>query len=66
MNANTWWLAIALIFLCEGILIGFSPATWKRIMQQMIQLPDQHLRRMGLGMAVVAIIIVALLYRSMQ
>lgn len=66
MNAQTLWLAVALIFLGEGILIGFSPATWKRIMQQMIQLPDQHLRRMGLGMAVTAVIIVALLYRSMQ
>ena len=46
MNMTTWWLALALMLLCEGALIGIAPAVWRRI---------------GLGMAATAILIVALL-----
>ena len=61
MNMTTWWLALALMLLCEGALIGIAPAVWRRTMRQLGELPDSALRRIGLGMAATAILIVALL-----
>ena len=59
MNMTTWWLALALMLLCEGALIGIAPAVWRRTMRQLGELPDNALRRIGLGMAATAILIVA-------
>ena len=61
MNMTTWWLALALMLLCEGALIGIAPAVWRRTMRQLGELPDNALRRIGLGMAATALLIVAML-----
>ena len=62
MNMTIWWLSLALMLLCEGALIGIAPAAWRRTIKQISALPDQTLRRIGLGMATVALLIVTLLY----
>ena len=59
MNMTTWWLALALMLLCEGALIGIAPAVWRRTMRQLGELPDNALRR--IGMAATALLIVAVL-----
>jgi len=52
-------VGIALVFVLEGILPFLSPRFWRRMMQQMIILPDRSLRMFGL---VSMLIGVALLY----
>jgi uncharacterized protein len=39
--------ALCLVFVIEGLLLFASPAGWKRMIEQALQLPDQQLRRYG-------------------
>jgi uncharacterized protein YjeT (DUF2065 family) len=49
--------AFALYLILEGLVPFFSPAAFKRFMQNMMTLPDSSLRSVGLGSMVAGVIL---------
>ena len=48
MTADTLWLALALVLVLEGLLPFASPAAWRRMFAQVLQLDDGQIRFFGL------------------
>ena len=48
MNSDTWWSALALLLVLEGILPFASPGGWRRTFQRLLELRDGQLRFFGL------------------
>ncbi|HXE22063.1 MAG TPA: DUF2065 domain-containing protein [Rhodoferax sp.] len=48
MDSNTFWTALALVLVIEGLLPLVSPARWRRVFVQILQLHDGQLRFFGL------------------
>ena len=47
--ADAFWIALALFFVIEGLLPMISPASWRRVFEQMLQLNDAQLRFAGMA-----------------
>ncbi|MGH8822238.1 MAG: DUF2065 domain-containing protein, partial [Rhodoferax sp.] len=45
---DTFWMALALVLVIEGLLPLASPGTWRRMFAQILQLRDGQLRFFGL------------------
>jgi uncharacterized protein YjeT (DUF2065 family) len=41
------WTALCLVAVLEGLFLFAAPAAWKRAAEQLQQLPDEHVRRVG-------------------
>jgi hypothetical protein len=48
MDSDTLWLAIALVLVIEGFFPFVSPAGWRRMFVQILQLNDGQLRFFGM------------------
>ncbi len=48
MDGATFWAALALVFVIEGLLPLLVPAAWRRMFVQLLQLRDGQLRFFGL------------------
>ncbi|MES2877012.1 MAG: DUF2065 domain-containing protein [Pseudomonadota bacterium] len=48
MSSDTFWLALALVFVIEGLMPFFSPTGWRRMFEQILQLSDGQLRFFGM------------------
>lgn len=48
MDSDTFWTALALVLVIEGILPLLSPVRWRRMFTQILQLRDGQLRFFGL------------------
>lgn len=48
MDSDTLWLALALVLVIEGLFPFVSPAGWRRMFQQILQLHDGQVRFFGL------------------
>jgi hypothetical protein len=48
MDSDTLWLAIALVLVIEGLFPLVSPAGWRRMFVQLLQLNDGQLRFFGM------------------
>lgn len=48
MSADTLWLALGLVLVFEGLIPFASPAAWRRMFQQVLQLEDGQIRFFGL------------------
>ncbi len=59
--ANVFWLALALVLVIEGLFPFLSPAGWKRMFLQMVQLRDGQIRFFGLCSILVGLILIWLL-----
>jgi uncharacterized protein YjeT (DUF2065 family) len=57
--AHSFFIALSLVFVLEGIFPFLWPAFWRRYMQQMVTQNDQTLRIMGLVSMLIGL---ALLY----
>ncbi len=53
------WAALCLVAVLEGLVLFAAPGAWKRAAEQLQQLPDEHVRRVG---AVVLILGIVSLY----
>jgi uncharacterized protein len=51
-------VAIGLVFAIEGMLFAAFPATVKRAMSHVTEMPDGPLRLVGIGSAVVGVILI--------
>jgi hypothetical protein len=41
---DSFWTALALVLVIEGLLPFVSPASWRRVFTQMVQLRDGQIR----------------------
>jgi len=48
MDSHTLWLALALVLIIEGLMPFASPAQWKKMFLQILQLKDEQIRFFGL------------------
>jgi uncharacterized protein len=48
VDGNTFWLALALMLVIEGLLPLISPDGWRRMFEQILLLGDGQIRFFGL------------------
>ena len=48
MDSESFWLALALVLIIEGLFPFLSPTGWRRIFAQILQLSDGQIRFFGL------------------
>ncbi len=48
MDSATFWLAMALVLVIEGLFPFLSPGGWRRMFSQILQLSDGQIRFFGL------------------
>ncbi|MFZ3220461.1 MAG: DUF2065 domain-containing protein [Rhodoferax sp.] len=48
MDGDTIWLAMALVLVIEGLFPFASPAGWRRMFAQLLQLTDGQIRFFGM------------------
>jgi uncharacterized protein YjeT (DUF2065 family) len=48
LDSDTLWLAMALVLVLEGLFPFLSPAGWRRMFAQILQLSDGQLRFFGM------------------
>jgi uncharacterized protein YjeT (DUF2065 family) len=48
LDSDTLWLAMALVLVIEGLYPFLSPAGWRRMFAQILQLTDGQLRFFGM------------------
>ena len=41
------WAALCLVAVLEGLFLFAAPGAWKRAAEQLLNLPDEHVRRVG-------------------
>jgi uncharacterized protein len=50
-------MAVALVLVFEGLLPALNPIAWRRLFEQMLQLPDHQIRLFGLGSMLTGLVI---------
>jgi len=48
---------MALVLVFEGVLPALNPGAWRRLFEQLMQLPDHQIRAFGLGSMLVGLVI---------
>jgi len=48
LDSESFWLALALVLVIEGIFPFLSPAGWRRMFMQVLRLKDGQLRFFGM------------------
>jgi uncharacterized protein YjeT (DUF2065 family) len=48
LDSDTLWLALALVLVIEGLFPFLSPAGWRRMFSQILQLRDGQLQLIGM------------------
>ena len=48
MDSDTFWLAVALVLVIEGLFPFLSPSGWRRMFAQILRLSDGQIRFFGL------------------
>ncbi|MDF1485440.1 DUF2065 domain-containing protein [Ramlibacter sp. H39-3-26] len=60
-SSDVFWTALALVLVIEGSLPFLSPAAWRRVFLQILQLRDGQIRFVGLLSIVFGLLLLALL-----
>ena len=47
MNNKVIWMAAAFMLMFEGLMPLIAPNLWRRVFEQLLQLPDQGIRMAG-------------------
>jgi hypothetical protein len=47
LDSGTLWLALALVFIFEGLFPFAAPGAWRRMFTQLLQLSDGQIRFFG-------------------
>jgi len=55
------WRALCLMLVIEGLLPFLSPASFRRRLQQLAQMPERSLRLFGLGCMLLGVVLLYLL-----
>ena len=57
MDSATFWMALALVLVIEGLFPLLSPSGWRRMFQQILQLHDGQVRFFGLCSIVAGLVL---------
>ena len=61
MSSETFWTALALVCILEGLLPLLSPGGWRRLFTQMTEMRDGQIRFFGLVCLLLGLAILLLL-----
>ncbi|NMM07057.1 DUF2065 domain-containing protein [Polaromonas sp.] len=61
MSGDIFWQALALLLVIEGLLPLISPAAWRRMFEQLLQLGNGQIRFFGLCSIASGLVLLALL-----
>ena len=61
MDGNTFWLALALMLVIEGLLPFISPGSWRRMFEQILTLGNGQIRFFGMCSIAAGVILLLLL-----
>jgi uncharacterized protein YjeT (DUF2065 family) len=61
LDADTFWLALALVLVIEGLFPFASPAGWRRMFAQVLQLSDGQIRFFAVISISVGVLMICLL-----
>jgi uncharacterized protein len=61
LDSDTLWLALALVLVIEGLFPFASPAGWRRMFTQVLQLSDGQIRFFGVISISVGVLVICLL-----
>ena len=61
MDSDTLWLALALVLVIEGLFPFVSPANWRRMLAQLLQLTDGQIRMFAMLSISVGLLLIWLL-----
>ncbi len=50
------WGALCLVAVLEGLFLFATPGAWKRAAEQLLQLPDEHVRRVGAVLLILGLV----------
>jgi hypothetical protein len=48
VGVNSFWVALALVLVIEGLMPFASPASWRRMFEQVLKLRDGQIRFFGI------------------
>ena len=55
---DPWWLALGLVLIFEGLMPMASPARWRRLFEQLLQLHGGQIRFFGLWLVLAGLALV--------
>jgi len=61
LGSDTFWLAMALVLVIEGLFPFVSPIGWRRMFAQLLQLTDGQIRFFALGSILTGLLLIWLL-----
>jgi uncharacterized protein YjeT (DUF2065 family) len=61
VDSDTLWLALALVLVIEGLFPFMSPAGWRRMFAQLLQLSDGQIRTFALASISAGLLLIWLL-----
>ena len=60
MDAHTFWLALAMVLVLEGLLPFLSPSGWRKMFLQLLQMNDGQIRFFGLCSMLLGMLVITL------
>jgi len=61
LDSDSFWLALALVLVIEGMFPFLSPAGWRRMFMQVLRLKDGQLRFFGMCSITAGLLLIWLL-----
>jgi hypothetical protein len=58
LNSDTFWLALALVLIIEGLFPLLSPKAWRRMFTQALQLNDGQIRFFAMGSILLGLLLI--------
>jgi uncharacterized protein YjeT (DUF2065 family) len=62
MTADSFWLALALVLVLEGLMPFLSPQRWRRVFEQVLKLSDGQVRFLGLASMACGLLLIVVLH----
>jgi uncharacterized protein YjeT (DUF2065 family) len=62
MDGGSWWAALALVLVLEGLFPLISPKAWRQTFQRILQLHDGQVRFFGLCSVGLGLLLLALVW----
>jgi uncharacterized protein YjeT (DUF2065 family) len=62
MTSDTFWLALALVLVLEGLMPFLSPQRWRQVFEQVLKLSDGQVRFLGLASMACGLLLIVVLH----
>ena len=57
-SLDSWWLALGLVLVLEGLMPMVAPGRWRRLFEQLLQMQDGQIRFFGVFMVLLGLAVV--------